>query len=243
MCALRPLKELAERTGVAVLVIRHMNKAQGGPVVYRGGGSIGIIGAARIGLVVGLDPDDETEGRHVLALAKKNLTPDLPSLAYRIKDQDGVALLEWEGAVDITARQVVAGPQEDESEEARTLIQQAMDAFAVVLAHGPVEAQAARREVRVATGASDRTIDTAKTRLGIQAVKEGFGKDGRWLWALPLRTQAEPKERSPAGYAFLAENLRSLGDERPENQELCPSHGIPNDEVGSCPACRMEAEQ
>ncbi len=50
---------LAEETGAAVLVVRHLNKATGGVALYRGGGSIGIIGAARSGLLVAADPDDE----------------------------------------------------------------------------------------------------------------------------------------------------------------------------------------
>jgi RecA-family ATPase len=45
--ALTPLKQMAERTGVAVILVRHLNKMPGGNPLYRGGGSIGIIGAFR----------------------------------------------------------------------------------------------------------------------------------------------------------------------------------------------------
>jgi len=38
-------------------------RAAGNNALYRGGGSIGIIGAVRSGLLVALDPDDETGGR------------------------------------------------------------------------------------------------------------------------------------------------------------------------------------
>ena len=38
--ALAPMAKMAERTGAAVLVIRHLNKAPGGNALYRGGGSI-----------------------------------------------------------------------------------------------------------------------------------------------------------------------------------------------------------
>src|SRR5205807_2386168 len=47
---LHRLKLIAQRTGVAILVIRHLNKLTGGPSLYRGGGSIGIVGAARSAL-------------------------------------------------------------------------------------------------------------------------------------------------------------------------------------------------
>ena len=36
--ALKPLKQLAERSGAAVVIVRHLNKTPGGNVLYRGGG-------------------------------------------------------------------------------------------------------------------------------------------------------------------------------------------------------------
>ncbi len=53
--ALFPLGRLAEETGAAVLVVRHLNKGGSSNPLYRGGGSIGIIGAARSGLLVAKD--------------------------------------------------------------------------------------------------------------------------------------------------------------------------------------------
>src|SRR5262249_8218950 len=66
--SLAPLAALAAETGVAVLVIRHLNKTEGKNALYRGGGSIGIIGAARSGLLVAQDPEDEE--RRILAVTK-----------------------------------------------------------------------------------------------------------------------------------------------------------------------------
>ena len=45
--ALYPLKQLAERHDVAVIIVRHLTKQTASAGLYRGGGSIGIIGAAR----------------------------------------------------------------------------------------------------------------------------------------------------------------------------------------------------
>jgi RecA-family ATPase len=45
--ALHVLSGMAERNRCCVLVLRHLNKSSGGNALYRGGGSIGIIGAAR----------------------------------------------------------------------------------------------------------------------------------------------------------------------------------------------------
>jgi hypothetical protein len=82
--ALTPLKRMAERTGAAVVLVRHLNKSQGGNPLYRGGGSIGIIGAARSGMVVGPHPDSEE--LRVLAGQKNNLSLPPRSLAYEIRD-------------------------------------------------------------------------------------------------------------------------------------------------------------
>ena len=68
--ALHALKALAERTGAAVLVVRHLNKAGGSNPLYRGGG---IVGAARSGLLVAPDPEDGQ--RRILAASKSNLAP------------------------------------------------------------------------------------------------------------------------------------------------------------------------
>jgi hypothetical protein len=64
------------------MVIRHLNKGGATNALYRGGGSIGIIGAARMGLIVAPDPDDDQ--RRVLAVLKTNLAEFAPSLAYRV---------------------------------------------------------------------------------------------------------------------------------------------------------------
>ena len=64
--AMHPLHQLALDTGAAVLVIRHLNKGQGGKAIYRGGGSIGFIGAARAGYTIGRDPEN-IEHRGIIA--------------------------------------------------------------------------------------------------------------------------------------------------------------------------------
>jgi hypothetical protein len=50
--ALAPLAQLAEETNAAIVVVRHLRKGNEGKAIYAGGGSIAIIGQARIGLLV-----------------------------------------------------------------------------------------------------------------------------------------------------------------------------------------------
>jgi hypothetical protein len=55
---LTPLAGVADRTGCLIVLIRHLNKRTGDNALYRGGGSIGIIGAARATFLIGPDPRD-----------------------------------------------------------------------------------------------------------------------------------------------------------------------------------------
>jgi hypothetical protein len=76
---LATLGAAAAKSG-AVLLVRHHNRAVGGPPMYRGGGSIGIIGAARAAYAVVRDPDDA--GHRLLATVKSNLAPEAPTWGY-----------------------------------------------------------------------------------------------------------------------------------------------------------------
>ena len=55
--ALANVADLAERTGLAVLCVRHLTKGGGSNPLYRGGGSIAFIAAARSGMLLAKDPE------------------------------------------------------------------------------------------------------------------------------------------------------------------------------------------
>jgi hypothetical protein len=93
---LTPLAQVAERTGCAILIIRHLNKGSSDNILYRGSGSIGIIAVARIGLLVAHDPDDEQ--KRVFATIKNNLSKIPPNLSYQIAENEkGVPYIQWLG--------------------------------------------------------------------------------------------------------------------------------------------------
>jgi RecA-family ATPase len=131
--ALRPLKRLATRHQCAVLVLRHLNKSGRGPSIYRGGGSIGLLGACRSDWVVGRDPTQPDIS--VLAQVKNNLGPRQPSLAYRFEGGDGAPPnLVWLGTSSLQADQLVGpaggGVKEKAGERARRVLKE-------MLEHGP----------------------------------------------------------------------------------------------------------
>jgi AAA domain len=181
---LAPLAGLAERTGVAVLVVRHLNKTSANNPLYRGGGSIGIIGAARMAFVVGKDPQDEN--RRVLASTKNNLAIPPASLVFGLKEAErGCVRVNWLGISDVSAKDLLATPQDQEHADARS---EAIEFLKEVLIDGPVAASQVKEEAEDA-GISERTLARAKKAVGVISYREGEtgerGK-GQWLWKLPL---------------------------------------------------------
>ena len=122
--ALAPLATMSQRTRAAVLVVRHLNKNSEGNALYRGGGSIGIIGAARSGLLVGRDPDDETGKSRILASTKNNLGPTTTSLCYSIQPHGMSIKVSWSGESAHHAAALLAVPG---GEEGRTTIDEACE--------------------------------------------------------------------------------------------------------------------
>lgn len=178
--ALHPLAAMAEETGAAVLVVRHLNKMAGGNPLYRGGGSIGIIGAARSGLLVAKDPDNPD--RRILASTKCNLARLPASLVYDLTpDANGALRVGWIGESTHTAESLLAAPRDDEDRDA---VQEAADVLKTILCNGDLPAADVKREARKA-GVSERTLARAKVLLGIRARLVGFGPDGKWYWSRP----------------------------------------------------------
>ena len=108
--ALQPLSELAERTGVAIILVSHLNKSKGGNSAYRTMGSLAFVAASRAAYVVAKDKKDPD--RRLLLPVKANLGPDRGGLAYRLiptsvpsgAGEIEVCRVEWEeGVVNISA--------------------------------------------------------------------------------------------------------------------------------------------
>lgn len=190
--ALHLLTGMAEETDAAVLIVRHLTKGTtGGNPLYRGGGSIGIIGAARSGMVVAPDPSDES--RRILAMTKSNLAPLAPALAYRLVPDTlrEVAVVKWDGRTTHTASQILAVGGEDEQSGA---LGDAIDFLRDLLADGPVAAKEALRQAREA-GVAERTLRRAQKVLKTTASKQGAPDSDvqRWVWTLPEDGQEESK--------------------------------------------------
>jgi hypothetical protein len=177
------MADLAEETGSAILVIRHLNKMSGGNALYRGGGSIGIIGAARSGLLVGRDPGqgEDGEGR-VLASTKCNLAAKLESLSFHLvaTEANGIptSRVIWDGTSAHDANALLAQAEDGE----RGALEEAIEFLEDELASGPVAIQEIKRLAREA-GISERTLQRAKEARKIKSHKQGMHQG--WIWELP----------------------------------------------------------
>jgi hypothetical protein len=96
-----PLEQLAEQTGCAMLIIRHLNKVGSSNPLYRGAGSIGIIAAARAGFMVTPHPDNQNQ--RILATTKNNLSKQANNLVFQVIEKaNSVPCIQWLGETDLT---------------------------------------------------------------------------------------------------------------------------------------------
>jgi putative DNA primase/helicase len=177
---LAPLAELAARTQVAIVSIKHLNKAEEKSAMYRAGGSIGFVAAARIVWMFGKDRDEPE--RRLMVLAKSNISANPGGRAYRIEQtESGNCCVIWESepvqiAIEDFLRPVVRD-EEPALDAAKEWLQQ-------LLSTGPVAA----KEVEQAVGDSGlhwMTVRRAADALKIERTHEGFGSGSRWMWSLP----------------------------------------------------------
>jgi RecA-family ATPase len=188
--SLAPLAALAAELDVSILVIRHLNKTSGNNPVYRGGGSIGIIGAARSGLMVAKDPDDDS--KCVLSVAKSNLAKLPASLAYEINSNAAeVPWVNWLGPTQHTAASLLH--DQADSEEQRSAVKDAEDFLSDYLKDMPRKSNEVIKASKAA-GISEITLRRAKARLKVCSKQGDF--HGGWFWALPQMITSDTDDQS-----------------------------------------------
>jgi hypothetical protein len=187
---LHQIQDMARRTGAAVVMLRHLRK-EAGKAIYRGGGSIGIVGAARAGWTVAHHPEDAS--MRVLAPVKMNLAvPPIP-LAFKLLPAEGmsVARVDWRGPVEGMTAETLLGDSPsnpDEVAEKRTLLEQTIAAIETILPVGRSNAMLSHdlmHSVRRATGCSERTYKSAHAKVEFgQAWREDLpsGEKGMRVW-------------------------------------------------------------
>ena len=190
--ALFRLSRLAERRECAVVCLRHLSKMGGDKAVYRGAGSIGIVAAARSGLVAAADPDDP--GVRVLAAVKCNLAAPPRPLRFALETGGGVCRVRWLGTADLTADDLVrrlTRPELAKRAEERTRLQEAVEFLRTLLADGPRRTSDCYLLAHI-EGIARRTLQRALKPAGVRQRKAPRG--GEPLWELVPETDDESGE-------------------------------------------------
>lgn len=174
--ALQPLNDLARESGVAILVVAHLNKATAQRALYRVGGSIGFVGLARSVLLVAREHET---GRRAVAQIKSNLAEQVSPVEFSIDDR-GL----WLGGVaeDLSSDRLLAPPMAAAESSAfadakRAILEALQDGG------GELAARDLDRTVRAA-GVAQRTCERARAALArdgkINRVRNGFQGEVRW---------------------------------------------------------------
>lgn len=212
---MRPLRGLAEELRLAVIVICHLNKRDGGDSRQRVMGGAAWVNASRSVLYVGAPPgqDPRETGDRFVAVEKSNLGAYPPASAFTISSADEdirYARVIWgEEVPGIRSADLVA-PQE--THEARSAREEAMEFLQEELYDGPAPVTDLRKAAQ-RDGHSWRTVERAKRALGVKAEKSALA--GGWKWSLPQKDAITPPLSDVAVLADLED--RHLSKSANEN--------------------------
>ena len=151
------LGQVAQRTGCAILLIGHLNKAAGMQSLQRGLGSIDIAAAVRSVMFIGKLKHDPT--MRILTHEKSSLAPPGASLAFSLGDEGG---FRWVGEYNITADEMLSGIEL----QRETKTQQAKDLICTLLAGGKQVLSEDIDKAALERGIPGRTVRDAKRELG-----------------------------------------------------------------------------
>lgn len=177
----RRLAEIAERTGCAVILIGHLNKAAGGQSAYRGLGSIDFRAAARSVLLIGRVKREPNV--RVIVHDKSSLAPEGKPIAFCLDPETGFS---WIGEYDITADELLPGAGGNTA----TKTEQAERLILDLLADGKELASEDIVKAAAEAGISERTVQNAKRNMGGILGARRVG--GQWYNFIKKKQPPEP---------------------------------------------------
>ena len=177
----RRLADVAERTGCAVILIGHLNKAAGGQSAYRGLGSIDFRAAARSVLLIGRVKREPNV--RVVIHDKSSLAPEGKPVAFCLDPETGFS---WIGEYDITADELLSGAGGNTA----TKTEQAEKLILDLLANGKELASEDIVKAAAEAGISERTVQNAKRNMGGILGARRVG--GQWYNFIKKKQPPEP---------------------------------------------------
>lgn len=228
------LAALASRQQVLIIAVRHLTKSGEGKALYRGSGSIAIIGAARAAYLLAVDPQDSN--KRVLAPTKMNIAQMPPPMSLRIVSDSAndFPKVEWLGTSPITADQLVTQERANP-----TKLDEATEFLRGELANGSRNTTELI-ELAADHDISEKTLKRAKQHLGVVSTKRpGFGTDGGWICSLPKKANSHLQDLTPFEQPALESQNHDQVSQRGPNPEpenwppLAPATNQYNDERGA----------
>jgi uncharacterized protein YeeX (DUF496 family) len=193
---IKRLADVAERTGCAVILLGHLNKASGTQAAYRGLGSIDFRAAARSVLLIGRVKKEPNI--RVIIHDKSSLAPEGEPMAFSLGDNEG---FRWIGRYDITADELLSGKGGDTESKEVLATRLILD----LLADGKEMFSEDIEKAAAEIGISERTVRNAKKKLGDQLTSHRVGT--QWVCSLsqPASETANAKDlcRLPDGFCQM----------------------------------------
>jgi hypothetical protein len=159
-----PLLAVAQRTGAALLTVRHSNKNVGVKALYRASGSIGFVGKVRIALVASKDSDT---GTRALACIKNNLGADKHTIGYDIVSRGDASVVAWGDVLSTSADELANQEPVKRRGPAPEKLEAAIDALRGMLSDGPMQVDDVLRCAK-AEGLSRTRMYLAKDALKVE---------------------------------------------------------------------------
>jgi hypothetical protein len=205
---LAPLKDLAERLNLAVVLVTHHSKGSAGSTngKYRVLGSIAYVGTCRANFLFLKDPDD-VEGCRVLMLDNGgNLAAKQPALAYVVRDDGAGPYCDWQPeTIDLDADTAlakaaraasVAKGERSGGGQTERRVSRCVEWLKRYMGSGgkpAAEAEAAG----VAAGFTKAMLFRARGDLGVISRQVTEAGKRCWYWFPPMDEQSEDDAGSP----------------------------------------------
>lgn len=179
--ALEPLVALCQEMNLICLVTRHMNKNQQASALYRGLGSIALVGCAHTALLVTRDPRDRE--KRILSVTKNNLGASAKPIMFRILPEHPACRIEWGEEIETDPDEILRGEEESGRRDAMEDSKRLLMTF---LQHDWKPAKAVIAEAE-SCGLKERTLRSAKAVLGVQSRRVVLSGEALWEWGPPAK--------------------------------------------------------
>lgn len=186
--ALHPFKEVATRTGAAVLLITHTNRLDARNARDKYGATSELRKKARMTLYA----QQDNEGALVIGPEKTNLAKlanasrfVIESRQYFVADDDGdgtVPRLKYVGEASKTARDYVADKYDDDHAPTAGPAQTKAAEWLTehIAANGGAVDSREAKDAALAAGISERTLKRAASEIGVHTEDHGFPRRTKW---------------------------------------------------------------